>query len=89
MSSDHTQRSVSLQPRATVILAAIGRLDRIVACTKYCADVCPQVAQSGRSIIADSWTAQSGEITDIATIAGMMNSERGLQVITEMTPALL
>jgi len=63
MSSDHTpQRIVSLQPSATVILAAIGKLDRIVACTKYCADVCPEVAESERSIIADSWTAQSEEI---------------------------
>jgi len=63
MSSDHTpQRIVSLQPSATVILAAIGKLDRIVACTKYCADVCPEVVQRGRSIIADSWTAQSEEI---------------------------
>jgi iron complex transport system substrate-binding protein len=63
MPSDHTpQRIVSLQPSATVILAAIGKLDRIVACTKYCVDVCPEVVQSGRSIIADSWTAQSEEI---------------------------
>jgi iron complex transport system substrate-binding protein len=63
MSSDHTpQRIASLQPSATVILAAIGKLDRIVACTKYCADVCPEVVRSGRSIIADSWTAQSEEI---------------------------
>ena len=63
MSPDHTpQRIVSLQPSATVILAAIGKLDRIVACTKYCADVCPEVVRSGRSIIADSWTAQSEEI---------------------------
>src|SRR5205823_8666197 len=63
MSPDHTpQRIVSLQPSATVILAAIGKLDRIVACTKYCADVCPEVVQSGRAIIADSWTAQSEEI---------------------------
>ena len=63
MSPDHTpQRIVSLQPSATVILAAIGKLDRIVACTKYCADVCPEVVRSGRSIIADSWTAQNKEI---------------------------
>lgn len=63
MSSDHTpQRIVSLQPSATVILAAIGKLDRIVACTKYCADVCPEVVRSGLSIIADSWSAQSEEI---------------------------
>src|SRR5436853_6855454 len=63
MPSDHSpQRIVSLQPSATVILAAIGKLDRIVACTKYCADVCPEVVRSGRAIIADSWTAQSEEI---------------------------
>jgi iron complex transport system substrate-binding protein len=57
------RRIVSLQPSATVILDAIGMLDRVVACTKYCADVCPQVRQSGRAIIADSWTAQADEIT--------------------------
>ncbi len=60
---DHTpQRVVSLQPSATVILAAIGKLDRVVACTKYCAEVCPEVATGDREIIADSWTAQSKQI---------------------------
>ena len=64
MSSDHTpQRVVSLQPSATVILASIGKLDRLVACTKYCADVCPEVVQQGCSIIADSSTANASEIT--------------------------
>jgi iron complex transport system substrate-binding protein len=53
---------VSLQPSATVILAAIGRLDRIVACTKYCADVCPEVRKSGVTIVADSWTASAEPI---------------------------
>ena len=55
------RRIVSLQPSATVILAAIGALDRLVACTKYCADVCPAAAQ-GRVILADSWTANATEI---------------------------
>lgn len=65
MASDFTaQRVVCLQPSATVILNAIGRLDRIVACTKYCADVCPEVANRGRLIIADSWTAQSQQILE-------------------------
>jgi iron complex transport system substrate-binding protein len=60
---DYTpQRIVSLQPSATVILAALGKLDRVVACTKYCADVCPEVRNSGMSIIADSWTAKSEQI---------------------------
>jgi iron complex transport system substrate-binding protein len=63
VTSDYTpQRVVCLQPSATVILAALGRLDRVVACTKYCADVCPEVKSGGRSIIADSWTAQSRQI---------------------------
>src|ERR1700674_333786 len=56
------QRVVSLQPSATVILAAIGRLDRIVACTKYCADVCPEITNHGATIVADSWTASTGQI---------------------------
>jgi len=44
-----------------VILSALGQLRRVVACTKYCADVCPEV-QDGRAIVADSWTATSAEI---------------------------
>jgi iron complex transport system substrate-binding protein len=60
---DHTpQRVVSLQPSATVILESIGRLDRIVACTKYCADVCPEISNHGTTIVADSWTASTGQI---------------------------
>ena len=62
MATDHTpRRIVSLQPSATVILACLGQLDRVAACTKYCADVCPEAAH-GRAIIADSWTANSAEI---------------------------
>jgi iron complex transport system substrate-binding protein len=61
--SDHTpQRIVSLQPSATVILAAIGKLDRIVACTKYCADVCPEISNHGATVVADSWTASTDQI---------------------------
>jgi iron complex transport system substrate-binding protein len=55
------QRIVSLQPSATVIIERLGLLDRVVACTRYCADVCPEAAR-GRAIVADSWTAQAGEI---------------------------
>jgi iron complex transport system substrate-binding protein len=59
----HTPRRIAcLQPSATVILAAIGELDRVVACTKYCADVVPGVANSSRTILADSWTADAAEI---------------------------
>jgi iron complex transport system substrate-binding protein len=56
------KRIVSLQPSATVILHALGKLDRVVACTKYCVDVCPDAAGSGRVVVTDSWNAQAGEI---------------------------
>jgi iron complex transport system substrate-binding protein len=63
MASAHTPRRIaSLQPSATVILAALGELDRVVACTKYCADVVPEVTSRPRTILADSWTANAGEI---------------------------
>jgi iron complex transport system substrate-binding protein len=54
-------RVVCLQPSATVILAALGRLECVVGCTKYCADVCSEAAH-GRVIVADSWTAKSSQI---------------------------
>ena len=54
------QRVVCLQPSATSILSSLGLLDRVVACTKYCVDVCPEVAD--RTIVHDSWTAQAQQI---------------------------
>ncbi|HET9697327.1 MAG TPA: ABC transporter substrate-binding protein [Terriglobales bacterium] len=56
------QRIVSLQPSATVTLHALGLLDRVVACTKYCAEVVPEVRDGKRLIVHDSWTAQSSQI---------------------------
>jgi len=61
--ANHTpQRVVSLQPSATVTLRDLGLLDRLVACTKYCADVCPEIAQYSPLIVADSWSAQTEQI---------------------------
>jgi iron complex transport system substrate-binding protein len=62
MSVDYSpRRVVSLQPSATVTLADLGLLERLVACTKWCADVVPAV-RTGRTIVADSWTADSDQI---------------------------
>ncbi len=70
MTLDHTpRRIVSLQPSATVILHAIGALDRLVACTKYCVDVCPE-AGMGRTVVDDSWTAKQEQI--VATRADLI-----------------
>lgn len=63
MTAGHTPRRIAcLQPSATVILDAIGELDRVVACTRYCADVVPAVADGSRAIVADSWTANADQI---------------------------
>jgi len=62
-SSNHSpRRIVSLQPSATATLRDLGLLDRLVACTKYCVDVCPEVADGSRLIVSDSWTAQKEQI---------------------------
>ncbi len=63
MPNDYTaRRVVSLQPSATVTLRDLGLLDRLVACTKYCPDVCPEVGDGSRVIVADSWSAQAEQI---------------------------
>ena len=83
MSSDHSpQRVVSLQPSATVILSAIGKLDRLVACTKYCVDLCPEAG--GRIVVADSWTAKSPEIVSACpdlVIAAVPYQEKAVEEI--------
>ena len=63
MQPSHTpRRVVSLQPSATVILQAIGQLNRVVACTRYCVDVCPEI-EGDRILVDDSWSANAAEIT--------------------------
>ncbi|MFZ0292559.1 MAG: ABC transporter substrate-binding protein [Candidatus Sulfotelmatobacter sp.] len=62
MTNDLPRRIASLQPSATVILAAIGELGRLVACTKYCADVVPEIGSQQCVVLSDSWTANSEQI---------------------------
>ena len=63
---DHSPRRIaSLQPSATVILAELGELDRVVACTKYCADVVPGITSQRFLILSDSWTANSKQIISV------------------------
>jgi iron complex transport system substrate-binding protein len=59
----YPQRIACLQPSATVILSSVGELDRVVACTKYCVDVVPELRTAGNHlIVADSWTSKASEI---------------------------
>ncbi len=55
-------RIVSLQPSITVTLAALGALEQVVACTRYCKDVSPEAEQGERAIIEDSWSANGEQI---------------------------
>jgi len=57
------QRIVSLQPSVTVILRELGCLGTLVGCTKYCAELCPEVTERKITIVADSWTAQANQIS--------------------------
>lgn len=56
------QRVVSLQPSVTTTLERLGVLERLVACTKWCADVCPAVKGLDVIIVDDSWTAKAEQI---------------------------
>lgn len=65
MSADYRPfRIACLQPSATVILDYLGQLERVIACTKYCADLVPTVREGKRRIVADSWSAQAEEILE-------------------------
>ena len=63
MSGEYAPRRIAcLQPSATVILSMVGELDWVVACTKYCVDVVPEIEGRERLIVADSWTSKATEI---------------------------
>ena len=85
------QRIASLQPSATVIMQELGLLDRLVACTKYCRDVCPEVAD--RVILADSWTAQADQIRSVRpdlVIASVPYQEKSvIEILKSAIPVLL
>ena len=54
-------RIASLQPSITSTFKELGALDRLVACTKYCLDIVPELAGRCR-IIEDSWSAKAEQI---------------------------
>jgi len=93
MSTNYAPRGiVSLQPSATLILRDLGKLDLLVACTKYCAEACPEVAERGTSIVADSWTAQSDQIRALQpdfVIASVPYQEKSvIEILKANTPFL-
>src|ERR1700722_17080197 len=85
MTSRHTPRRIACQqPSAEAILAAVGELDRVVACTRYCSDVVPEVNNASRTILADSWTADAAQIINVhpdLVIAAVPYQEKALSEI--------
>lgn len=85
MAIDHTPHRIAcLQPSATVILDAVGELRRVIACTRYCADVVPAVANGSRTILSDSWTADAAQIIAVQpdlVIAAVPFQEKALAEI--------
>lgn len=53
-------RIACLQPSATLILEALGRLEDVCAYTKYCVEALPQLA--GGPVMQDSWQASEAEL---------------------------
>ncbi|HWZ52298.1 MAG TPA: ABC transporter substrate-binding protein [Granulicella sp.] len=55
-------RIASLQPSITLILKSLNRLDALCACTRYCLEAVPELADRNLPILQDSWTANTEEI---------------------------
>jgi len=62
-------------------------LDRLVACTKYCADVCPEIAGGSRLIVSDSWTAQGGQIAAVHPDLVVASVPYQLEAVAEILKA--
>ena len=55
-------RIASLQPSITLTLERLGKLDTLVACTRYCIEALPELATRNLTIIADSWSTKMEEL---------------------------
>jgi len=55
-------RIASLQPSITLTLQRLGRLEHLVACTRYCVEALPELAHRNLKIIADSWSSTMEEL---------------------------
>lgn len=81
------RRIVSLQPSITATLRDLDKLDLLVACTKYCAAICPEVKERNIAIVPDSWTAQAEQIrqtTPGLVIASVPYQEKSLAEILKI-----
>ncbi len=55
-------RIASLQPSITLTLERLGKLDTLVACTRYCVEALPELRDLPIKIVADSWSSTMEEL---------------------------
>jgi len=55
-------RIASLQPSVSIILERLGRLDLLVACTRYCVEAVPELTRQSIAIVHDSWSTSAEEL---------------------------
>ncbi|MFL6427636.1 MAG: ABC transporter substrate-binding protein [Acidobacteriaceae bacterium] len=55
-------RVAALQPSISIILDRLGALDALVACTRYCVEAVPALAERSLTIVKDSWSCTTEEI---------------------------
>ena len=56
-------RIVSLQPSVSVILHHLGQQNLLVACTRYCLEVVPELRSRNLPLVHDAWTTTTDELT--------------------------
>lgn len=52
----------SLQPSVSIILDRLGRLDTLVACTRYCLAAVPALREVPPVVVHDSWSSSTEEL---------------------------
>ncbi|MFY9746608.1 MAG: ABC transporter substrate-binding protein [Acidobacteriaceae bacterium] len=55
-------RIASLQPSISIILERLGRLDCLVACTRYCLAAVPVLRERKLTVVRDSWSTSAEEL---------------------------
>lgn len=58
-------RIAALQPSVSITLERLGRLDLLVACTRYCLDAVPALRARSLTVIHDSWSTTAGELLTV------------------------
>jgi len=62
MTSSAGLRIAALQPSISIILDRLGALDALVACTRYCVEAVPELAERRVTVVKDSWSSTTDEI---------------------------